>query len=85
MIAFQCIVPAVDLEELSLMIGKMLGCYRIGEQLSHGGMGEVDVADDLSVDCKVVLKFLPDGFTSDPERMSRFEREAKVLAWIQSA
>jgi serine/threonine protein kinase/Tol biopolymer transport system component len=62
------------------MIGKTLGHYRVGEQLGRGGMGEVYVADDLSLDRKVALKFLPDAFTGDPERMARFEREARLLA-----
>jgi serine/threonine protein kinase len=62
------------------MIGKTLGHYRIGEQLGHGGMGEVYLADDISLDRKVALKFLPDSFTGDPERIARFEREAKLLA-----
>ena len=62
------------------MIGKTLGHYRVGEQLGRGGMGEVYVADDLALDRKVALKFLPDAFTGDPERMARFEREAKLLA-----
>jgi serine/threonine protein kinase len=43
-------------------------------------MGEVFLADDLSLDRKVALKFLPEAFTGDPERMARFEREAKLLA-----
>jgi serine/threonine-protein kinase len=43
-------------------------------------MGEVYVADDLNLNRKVALKFLPDAFAGDPERMGRFEREAKVLA-----
>jgi hypothetical protein len=38
------------------------------------------VADDLNLNRKVALKFLPDAFTGDPERMARFEREAKLLA-----
>ncbi len=50
------------------------------EQLGRGGMGEVYVADDLNLNRKVTLKFLPDEFTGDPERMARFEREAKLLA-----
>jgi len=62
------------------MIGKTMGHYRVGEQLGRGGMGEVYVADDLNLNRKVALKFLPDAFTGDPERMARFEREAKVLA-----
>jgi serine/threonine protein kinase len=43
-------------------------------------MGEVWLADDLNLNRKVALKFLPDIFTGDPERMARFEREAKLLA-----
>ena len=62
------------------MTGKTLGHYRVGEQLGRGGMGEVYVADDLNLDRKVALKFLPKAFTGDHERMARFEREAKLLA-----
>jgi eukaryotic-like serine/threonine-protein kinase len=62
------------------MNGKTLGHYRVGEQLGRGGMGEVYVADDLNLNRKVALKFLPDAFAGDPERMARFEREAKLLA-----
>ncbi len=62
------------------MIGKTLGHYKVGEQLGRGGMAEVYVADDLNLNRKVALKFLPDAFTGDPERMARFEREAKLLA-----
>ena len=62
------------------MNGKTLGHYRVGEQLGRGGMGEVYLADDLNLNRKVALKFLPEAFTGDPERMARFEREAKLLA-----
>ncbi len=62
------------------MNGKTLGHYRVGEQLGRGGMGEVYVADDLNLNRKVALKFLPEAFAGDPERMARFEREAKLLA-----
>jgi serine/threonine protein kinase len=57
-----------------------LGHYQIINELGKGGMGEVYVAEDLSLSRKVALKFLPDIFTGDPERMARFEREAKLLA-----
>ena len=62
------------------MNGKNLGHYRVGEQLGRGGMGEVYSAEDLNLNRKVALKFLPDAFAGDPERMARFEREAKLLA-----
>jgi eukaryotic-like serine/threonine-protein kinase len=58
------------------MIGKTLGHYRIGEQLGRGGMGEVYLADDLNLNRKAALKFLPDAFTGDPERMARIRVKA---------
>ena len=43
-------------------------------------MGEVWQARDATLDRDVALKVLPEAFTSDPDRLARFEREAKVLA-----
>jgi eukaryotic-like serine/threonine-protein kinase len=57
------------------MISKTLCHYRVGEQLGRGGMGKVYLADDLNLNRKVALKFLPDAFTGDPERIARFECE----------
>jgi serine/threonine protein kinase len=62
------------------MIGKTLGHYRIGEQLGRGGMGEVYLADALNLHRQVARKVLPESFAADPERMARFQREAKLLA-----
>jgi serine/threonine protein kinase/Tol biopolymer transport system component len=61
-------------------IGQTISHYRILEIIGVGGMGEVFLADDLLLDRKVALKFLQNVFTGDPERMARFEREAKLLA-----
>jgi serine/threonine protein kinase len=61
-------------------IGQTVSHYRIVEKIGQGGMGEAYLADDTTLDCKVALKFLPEAFTSDPERMARFEREAKLSA-----
>jgi serine/threonine protein kinase len=62
------------------MIGKSISRYRILDNLGEGGMGQVFLADDTTLNRKVALKFLPEAFASDPERMARFEREAKLLA-----
>ena len=62
------------------MIGKTISHYRVIEKLGQGGMGEVFLAHDLSLDRKVALKFLPDIYLGDRERLVRFEREARLLA-----
>jgi serine/threonine protein kinase len=53
-------------------------CYGIVQKIGQGGMGKVYLADDRSLEFKVALKFLREAFTRDPERMARFEREAKL-------
>lgn len=62
------------------MIGKAISHYRIISLLGKDGMGEVYLAEGTTLNRKVALNFLPEAFTSDPERMARFEREAKLLA-----
>ena len=49
-------------------------------KIGEGGMGEVYRARDTKLERDVALKVLPEAFTSDPDRLARFEREAKVLA-----
>jgi hypothetical protein len=61
-------------------IGTRLGVYEIVEPLGQGGMGEVYRARDTRLDRDVALKILPESFSSDPDRLMRFEREAKTLA-----
>lgn len=56
------------------------GKYRILEEIGRGGMGVVYEAEDTKLFRKVAIKVLPEIFTTDPERLARFEREARVLA-----
>jgi Tol biopolymer transport system component len=60
--------------------GTRLGPYQVGARLGEGGMGVVWRATDTSLGRDVALKVLPDAFSRDAERLSRFEREAKLLA-----
>ena len=65
---------------MSLSPGTMLGSYSVTAKIGEGGMGEVWQARDTKLDRDVALKVLPEAFTSDPDRLARFEREAKILA-----
>ena len=60
--------------------GTTLGPYAVTAKIGEGGMGEVYRARDTKLDRDVALKVLPQAFTDDPDRLARFEREAKVLA-----
>src|SRR5678809_1224978 len=60
--------------------GARLGPYEIVSAIGAGGMGEVYRATDTNLGREVAIKVLPDAFAEDPERVARFEREAKTLA-----
>ena len=59
---------------------QMVGHYRLVEKIGEGGMGVVWRAVDTTLDREVAIKVLPDLFAEDPDRLARFEREAKLLA-----
>src|ERR1700693_2572039 len=65
---------------MSLPAGARLGPYEILSPLGAGGMGEVYRAHDTKLGRDVAIKVLPETFAHDPERLSRFQREAKILA-----
>ena len=65
---------------MPLQAGTTLGPYAIIAKIGEGGMGQVYRATDTQLGRDVALKVLPEAFTSDPDRLARFEREAKVLA-----
>jgi hypothetical protein len=60
--------------------GQQLGSYKILSLLGAGGMGEVYQARDTKLGRDVAIKVLPSAFVHDPDRLSRFQREARMLA-----
>jgi len=62
------------------VLGKTISHFRILEKLGQGGMGEVFLAQDTTLDRKVALKFLPEELQQDPTARKRFLREAKSAA-----
>jgi eukaryotic-like serine/threonine-protein kinase len=65
---------------MTLAPGVRLGPYEVLSPIGAGGMGEVYRARDTNLDREVAIKVLPSAMANDPERLARFEREAKVLA-----
>src|SRR5712692_9776318 len=69
-----------SLPQMALTNGTKLGSYEVVAQIGAGGMGEVYQAHDTKLGRDVAIKVLPEVFAHDPQRLSRFQREAKLLA-----
>ncbi len=69
---------------MPLSPGTRLGPYEVTAKIGEGGMGEVYRAHETKLGRDVALKVLPDVFADDPERLARFQREAKVLASLET-
>jgi len=67
-------------EPVVTLTGRTIAHYKVMEKLGEGGMGVVYCAGDTNLSRHVAIKVLPNVFAGDPERLARFEREAKLLA-----
>ncbi len=67
---------------MELTTDATLGSYKIESLIGRGGMGEVYRARDTGLDRSVAIKVLPESFAANPERVARFEREARLLATL---
>ncbi len=67
-------------DRLESPVGQRIGPYQVISQLGRSGMGEVFLAEDSRLERKGALKVLPASFTQHPDRVRRFEREAKAAS-----
>jgi TolB-like protein/tetratricopeptide (TPR) repeat protein len=73
-------LPQPAVQPKGLAIGSRLGPYEILARIGAGGMGDVYQASDTKLGRSVAIKVLPPTFVDDPQRLARFQREARLLA-----
>lgn len=78
--AFAAAASLLADEKVALSTGEAIGSYEVRAFISRGGMGEVYLAEDKRLGRKVALKLLPSLFTTDGDRLRRFEQEARAAS-----
>src|SRR5882724_11654819 len=68
--------------QADLLVDRTIGHYKISKRIGTGGMGDVYLATDMTAGRKAALKLLPTRFTSDAERLKRFQQEARTLVGL---
>ena len=72
----------IENEQADLLVGRTIGHYKISKRIGTGGMGEVYLATDMTAGRKAALKLLPTRFTSDAQRLKRFQQEERALVGL---
>ena len=72
----------IENEQADLLAGQTFGHYKLSKRIGAGGMGEVYLATDITAGRKAALKLLPTRFTSDAERLKRFQQEERALVGL---
>src|SRR5437762_9259571 len=72
----------IEKGQADLLVGQTIGHYKISKRIGSGGMGDVYLATDTTAGRKAALKLLPERFTSDAERLKRFQQEAHAVVGL---
>ena len=80
--AMEMAAPLFVNDSIESMLGQSIGRYKIISALGAGGMGEVYLAHDTRLGRKIALKLLPAHFTTDKDRLRRFEQEAHAASTL---